>query len=149
MKNLFVIFFRYDRSEEYSIYHVGTNRTQMKKQWRNDSVEFFRCGPDDVSQLYFMRFGDLTDEEFNDLTSDNQEIANKRLKTICRNGREWDSFGYDRNDCLKIKEEISSVDGNSIYDLLCDLYDEEEVEEIIDDDDRYLQEIEDHVDELF
>ena len=49
-------YFRYDRGEDYSIYHVDTSMRSSIKHWKEEDLpSFLGYGPDDVSQLYLLR----------------------------------------------------------------------------------------------
>lgn len=50
----YVIFYRYDRGEQYDVYYVGHKLADAKKQYNEEVVKFFSYGPDDVSQLWFV-----------------------------------------------------------------------------------------------
>lgn len=60
---VYVTYFRYDRGESYSIYHIDTSMRSSVQHWREkDLPDFLGYGPDDVSQLYLQRC-DLTKTE--------------------------------------------------------------------------------------
>jgi hypothetical protein len=53
---VYVTYFRYDRGESYSIYHLDTSMRNSIKHWKEEDLpNFLGYGPDDVSQLYLIR----------------------------------------------------------------------------------------------
>lgn len=53
---VYVTYFRYDRGESYSIYHIDTSMRSSVQHWKEkDLPNFLGYGPDDVSQLYLLR----------------------------------------------------------------------------------------------
>ena len=53
---VYVTYFRYDRGETYSIYHLDTSMRNSIKHWKEEDLpNFLGYGPDDVSQLYLIR----------------------------------------------------------------------------------------------
>lgn len=53
---VYVTYYRYDRGESYSIYHIDTSMRNSIKHWKEEDLpSFLGYGPDDVSQLYLVR----------------------------------------------------------------------------------------------
>ena len=53
---VYVTYFRYDRGENYSIYHIDTSLKSAYQHWKDEDLpSFLGYGPDDVSQLYLIR----------------------------------------------------------------------------------------------
>lgn len=53
---VYLTYFRYDRGESYSVYHIDTNLNRSVKSWKKEDLpNFLGYGPDDVSQLYLVR----------------------------------------------------------------------------------------------
>ena len=61
---VYVTYFRYDRGETYSLYHIDKNKSSSIQHYKEtDLPSFLEYGPDDVSQLYLVRC-DLTKSDF-------------------------------------------------------------------------------------
>ncbi len=53
---VYLTYFRYDRGETYSLYHMSTSKTESIKHYKEEDLpNFLGYGPDDVSQLYLVR----------------------------------------------------------------------------------------------
>lgn len=74
---VYITYFRYDRGESYSIYHIDRNKSSAIKHYKEEDLpHFLGYGPDDVSQLYLVKC-DLTksDYEFLKSCSEDSEIS--------------------------------------------------------------------------
>lgn len=62
--NVYITYYRYDRGEDFSLYHVDLTETGSESHWyEEDVIDFHSYGPDDVSQLYRSVI-DLTPQEY-------------------------------------------------------------------------------------
>jgi hypothetical protein len=53
---VYVTYFRYDRGESSSVYHIDTSLKSSYQHWKEEDLpSFLGYGPDDVSQLYLIR----------------------------------------------------------------------------------------------
>lgn len=94
---VYVTYFRYDRGEEYSIYHIDTSMRSSVQHWKEkDLPDFLGCGPDDVSQLYLQRC---------DLTKSEIEILKESMTS------ETDSYDIEFDNLIdSIHEEMDEDD---------------------------------------
>ena len=54
---------RYDRGEEYSVWNVCKDYDEALQQFKEDLIDWFGYGPDDVSQIYFIECHFASEED--------------------------------------------------------------------------------------
>lgn len=53
---IYLTYYRYDRGESYSVYHIDRSLKNAVKHWKEEDLpDFLGYGPDDVSQLYLIK----------------------------------------------------------------------------------------------
>ncbi len=53
---IYLTYYRYDRGESYSVYHIDRSLKNSLKHWKEEDLpSFLGYGPDDVSQLYLIQ----------------------------------------------------------------------------------------------
>lgn len=118
----YVIFFRYDRGEDYAVYYVGDSLVDSKREFKKQVCKWFSIGPDDVSQLWFVKFKNLTQDLVDGLMSNDDKVSEKTIRYICNpenNG--FDSWYNDRNNSKYFDKDICEADGPEGFDYLADL----------------------------
>ena len=62
---LYLTLTRYDRGEDYSVLNVSKDYDEALQQFKEDLIDWFGYGPDDVSQIYFIKckFGSDKEEQ--------------------------------------------------------------------------------------
>jgi hypothetical protein len=94
---VYITYFRYDRNENYDIYHIDlSKRSSIKHLKEHDVPSFLGYGPDDVSYLVLKE----VDMSKSDLTT---------LINLSINSRDYD------NELIKFMTEIHEGDGEEIY----------------------------------
>ena len=94
---VYITYFRYDRNENYDIYHINLNkRSSIRHLKEHDVPSFLGYGPDDVSYLVLKE----VDMSKSDLTT---------LINLSINSRDYD------NELIKFMTEIHESDGEEIY----------------------------------
>lgn len=64
---IYLTYFRYDRDEDYSIYHIDLNKKNSIKHYKEEDLpHFLSMGPDDVSVLVLQEV-EMSKSEFNTL----------------------------------------------------------------------------------
>lgn len=53
--NVYLVYFRYEHAEAQGIYGIYTNKTDALNGWIENAAEFQFSGPDDCSELYFVK----------------------------------------------------------------------------------------------
>lgn len=118
----YVIFFRYDRGEEYGVWYVGDSLAECKQEFKNQVCNWFSIGPDDVSQLWFVKFKNLTQDLVDGLMSKDANVSEKTLRYICNpENNAFDSWYNDRNKSKYFDKDICEADGPEGIDYLVDL----------------------------
>jgi hypothetical protein len=94
---VYITYFRYDRNENYDIYHIDlSKKSSIKHLKEHDVPSFLGYGPDDVSYLVLKE----VDMSKSDLTT---------LINLSINSRDYD------NELIKFMTEIHEGDGEEIY----------------------------------
>ncbi len=107
---VYLTYFRYDRGENYSIYHLDTNLKRSLKSWCEDDLpNFLGYGPDDVSQLYLSRCN---------LTKSELEV----IKNFMESSKEYDKEFYELmnriNDDVSDDDMICCTSGDEVWEVL-------------------------------
>ena len=118
----YVIFFRYDRGEEYAVWYVGDSLAECKREFKNHVCYWFSVGPDDASQLWFVKFKNLTQDLVDGLMSSDDKVSEKTLRYICNPENEpFDSWYNDRNKSKYFDKDICEVYGTDGLEYLVEL----------------------------
>lgn len=78
---VYVIFSVYDWSGAL-VYWAGTSEVESKKAWLERSLDFFEYGPDDVSNLIYVRFSKVPMDVIDGVCSKDQDTANCYLRIL-------------------------------------------------------------------
>jgi hypothetical protein len=106
--NVYITYFRYDRDEQYSIYHIDfTKRSSINHFKTKDLPSFLGYGPDDVSYLVLKEV-DLSKIELTRLI---ELYSNSK-----DNDRELIDFMTDIHD--RNGEEIYFTSGDEVWEVL-------------------------------
>lgn len=141
----YVIFFRYDRGEDYAVYYVGDSLIDSKREFKKQVCKWFSIGPDDVSQLWFVKFKNLTQDLVDGLMSSDDKVSEKTIRYICNPDNGFDSWYNDRNHSKYFDKDICEVDGPEGFDYLADLIEDGTIPVQLDDEEAdpydYLYEL--------
>lgn len=108
---VYVTYFRYDRGETYSLYHIDKNRSSSIQHYKEtDLPSFLEYGPDDVSQLYLVRC-DLTKSDF-DFLKDHMENSTDEYDV------EFYGIMEDLHDTVDNDDIIYSDTGDTNWELI-------------------------------
>ena len=121
--DLYVIFYRYNHGEYYEVYWVGDNLEQGKTKYLEECKSFFKSGPDDLSQLWFEHFYNLTQKEVNWLRSLVGLTGSKFSERDQLRFNKMFGSGWERNPRY-IKNDVSVVYGDDFDDDISEFADD-------------------------
>lgn len=109
---VYITYFRYDRGETYSLYHIDKNKSSSIQHYKEkDLPSFLGYGPDDVSQLYLVRC-DLTKSDF-DFLKDHMENPSSDEYDV-----EFYGIMEDLHDTMDNDDIIYSTTGDENFEVL-------------------------------
>ena len=123
----YVIFFRYGNGEDYEVWYVSDSFAECKKEFKDQVCDWFSTGPDDISQVWCVKFKNLTQDLVDGLMSNDRKISEKTLRYICNPDSTRDSWGWDRNKSKYFDKDLYEVDGPDGLDYLAELIDNETI----------------------
>lgn len=109
---VYVTYFRYDRGETYSLYHIDRNKTSSIKHFKEEDLpNFLGYGPDDVSQLYLVKCKmDKSDYEFLKEWKDNSSVDEYDV--------EFYGIMEDLHDTVDMDDILYSTTGDENFEVL-------------------------------
>ena len=121
----YVIFFRYDHGESYIVWYVSDSLVDCKREFKDQVCHWFSTGPDDVSQVWFVKFKNLTQDLVDGLMSNDRKVSGKTLRYICNPDPEpysyTDNWGWNRNKSKYFDKDICEVYGTDGFEYLVEL----------------------------
>lgn len=107
---VYVTYFRYDRGESYSIYHIDTSLKSSYQHWKEEDLpSFLGYGPDDVSQLYLIRCN---------LTKTELEILKEAKNSLSDFDIEFDNLMDSIHEEVSDDDVLCQTSGDECFGIL-------------------------------